>query len=131
MCDSHCEHSNTKCSIRSAAMHAAAECFVPCVCVCVCVCARAHMCICILQCVHIGLQNYGEYEVAVAAKTAVGTGPYSIAQNFTAPEGGESPTLITILLCAAFGSVQHRQALKKRTGMKASHTYICRFRVSV
>ena len=99
--------------------------------VCVCVCAHAHMCICILQCVHIGLQNYGEYEVAVAAKTAVGTGPYSIAQNFTAPEGGESPTLITILLCAAFGSVQHRQALKKRTGMKASHTYICRFRVSV
>ena len=66
-----------------------------CVCVCVCVCAHVHMYICILQCVRTGLQNYGEYEVAVAAKTAVGTGPYSIAQNFTAPEGGESPTLIT------------------------------------
>ena len=117
MCDLHCEHSNTKCSIRSAAMHATAECFVPCVCVCVC----THTCICILQCVRTGLRNYGEYEVAVAARTAVGTGPYSIAQNFTAPEGGESPTLITIFLCAAFGSVQHRQALKKHTGMKASH----------
>ena len=91
------------------------------VCVCVCVCVCTHTCICILQCVRTGLRNYGEYEVAVAAKTAVGTGPYSIAQNFTAPEGGESPTLITILLCAAFGSVQHRQALKKHTGMKASH----------
>ena len=118
-------------------MHAAAECLFcgvlcvcVCVCVCVCACVRAFVCacmrvcvcvcmcvcvymwICILQCVRTGLQSYGEYEVAVAAKTAVGTGPYSIAQNFTTPEGGKSPTLITRLLCTAFGSVQHRQAFR-------------------
>lgn len=40
-----------------------------------------------------GLQNYIEYEVTVAAQTAVGTGPYSIVQNFTTPEGGKYPML--------------------------------------
>ena len=43
-----------------------------------------------------GLQNYIEYEVAVAAQTAVGTGPYSIAQNFTTPEGGKYPVDVKI-----------------------------------
>ena len=37
----------------------------------------------------VGLPGFVEYEVAVAAQTAVGTGPYSNVTNFTTPEGGK------------------------------------------
>ena len=40
-----------------------------------------------------GLPGYVEYEVAVAAQTAAGTGPYYNVLNFTTPEDGKQSFL--------------------------------------
>ena len=37
----------------------------------------------------LGLPGFAKYQVALAAQTAVGTGPYSNVTNFTTPEGGK------------------------------------------
>ena len=42
-----------------------------------------------------GLPGYVEYEVAIAAQTAVGTGPYYNVTNFTTPEDGKQ-LLLTV-----------------------------------
>ena len=62
-----------------------------------------------------GLQGYVEYEVAIAAQTAVGTGPYYNVTNFTTPEDGKR-----LLLAAPFTSI----TLSPNLGAYCTHHHI-------
>ena len=44
--------------------------------------------LCFVMC--IGLQSYGEFQIAVAAQTAVGTGPYTRAHVVRTQEDGKT-----------------------------------------
>ena len=50
-------------------------------------------CCCFWRNCYSGLPGYVEYEVAVAAQTAAGTGPYYNVLNFTTPEDGKQSFL--------------------------------------